>query len=166
MDGTGLAATDWVESSDNDLGLPAFWTAYERAVTAPTTVARETALTEALLALGGIRLVVAASDGDRAREVLGILGKGSSDEETEPEGMALLREGDAWMRRAAFSAGFGTIVPVVMTAYSIGILATQSRRPMTDRGRRLRAAAVVFNAAAVAVVACLLWIRTLPQAPL
>jgi hypothetical protein len=65
MDGTGLAATDWVESSDNDLGLPAFWTAYERAVTAPTTVARETALTEALLALGGL-LGVLSQTGDPA----------------------------------------------------------------------------------------------------
>ncbi len=65
MDGTGRPATDWIEASDNDLGLPAFWDAYERAVTAQTTVARETALTEALLSLGGL-LAVLGQAGDPA----------------------------------------------------------------------------------------------------
>lgn len=65
MDGTGRPATEWIAASDNDLGLPAFWDAYERAVTAQTTVARETALTEALLSLGGL-LAVLEQAGDPA----------------------------------------------------------------------------------------------------
>jgi len=65
MDGTGLSATDWIESTDNDLGLPAFVDAYERAVTAETAAARETALVEALLSAGAM-LAVLEQTGDPA----------------------------------------------------------------------------------------------------
>ena len=65
MDGTGLAAPDWIESTDNDLGLTAFGDAYERAVTAETVAARETALVEALLSAGAM-LAVLEQVGDPA----------------------------------------------------------------------------------------------------
>lgn len=104
------------------------------------------------LAIGGIRLVVAAADGDRAREVLGVMEKGAPDEETEPEGTLLLREGDAWMRRAAIAGGFGNFVPVIATAYSVGILIKYGGRAMTERGRRLRTLAIVFDVAAVLIM--------------
>lgn len=65
MDGTGLAAPDWIESPDNDLGLSTFVDAYERAVTAETATARETALVEVLLSAGAM-LAVLEQTGDPA----------------------------------------------------------------------------------------------------
>ncbi len=115
------------------------------------------------LAIGGVRLVVAAADGERAREVLGIMEKGSPDEETDPEGMTLLREGDAWMRRSAIAAGFGNVVPVIMTVYSVAILIRHGGRAMTERGRGLRRLAIFFNALAVVIVGGLVFAMTHAQ---
>ena len=54
----GLPALDWVWSSRNDLGLPAFFDNWERATSAPQATLRETALVRALLALGGTLAVL------------------------------------------------------------------------------------------------------------
>lgn len=54
VDGTGVAAPDWIESPANELNLTAFLGAYERAVLEKTPTARESALAEALLAAGAI----------------------------------------------------------------------------------------------------------------
>jgi len=54
----GLSALDWVWSPRNDLGLPAFFDNWERAVSAPQAAPRETALVRALLALGGTLAVL------------------------------------------------------------------------------------------------------------
>lgn len=58
VDGTGVAAPDWIESSDNELGLPAFLDAYEQAVVAETELVREGALARALLSVGAIAAVL------------------------------------------------------------------------------------------------------------
>src|SRR6185503_3417523 len=49
FDGTGLASTAWLVSPDNDLGLPRFLDARERAASAPTPAERESAIAESLL---------------------------------------------------------------------------------------------------------------------
>ncbi|HVU49122.1 MAG TPA: hypothetical protein VHL80_00450 [Polyangia bacterium] len=55
---TGLPATEWLASPDNDVGLPAFTSALDAAVSAPDPAARGTALARALLALGGTLAVL------------------------------------------------------------------------------------------------------------
>lgn len=65
VDGTGLPAPDWVESADNELGLPAFLAAYEQAVTAETELAREGALARALMSVGAMAAVL-GQQGDPA----------------------------------------------------------------------------------------------------
>lgn len=108
------------------------------------------------LALGGAKVMVATADGDRAREILGLLAEPSPSEDTEPEGTALLREGDAWMRRAAVAGGFGNFLPVIATLYSIALLIRHGGRPMTRRGRTLRTLALVFDGFAVVVLGLIL----------
>lgn len=54
VDGTGLAAPDWIDSPANELSVTAFLAAYERAVLEKTPAARESSLAEALLAAGAI----------------------------------------------------------------------------------------------------------------
>ena len=54
VDGTGIAAPDWVDAPGNDLGVAAFFNAYEHAVLEKSPAVRESALVEALLAAGGI----------------------------------------------------------------------------------------------------------------
>ncbi len=54
VDGTGVAAPDWIESPANELNVTAFFGAYERAVLEKTPAARESALAEALLTAGAI----------------------------------------------------------------------------------------------------------------
>lgn len=65
VDGTGLPAPDWVESADNELGLPVFLAAYEQAVTAETELGREGALARALLSVGAMAAVL-GQQGDPA----------------------------------------------------------------------------------------------------
>jgi hypothetical protein len=55
---TGLPATEWLVSPDNDVGLVAFSRELEAAVAAPEAAARGTALARALLALGGTLAVL------------------------------------------------------------------------------------------------------------
>ena len=55
---TGLPATEWLVSPDNDVGLVAFTRELEAAVSAPERAARNTALARALLALGGTLAVL------------------------------------------------------------------------------------------------------------
>lgn len=54
VDGTGIAAPDWISDPLNEFGVAAFFAAYERAVLEKTPTARESALAEALLAAGAI----------------------------------------------------------------------------------------------------------------
>jgi hypothetical protein len=54
----GMPALDWLWSPQNELGLPSFFDNWERAVSAPQAVERETALVRALLALGGTLAVL------------------------------------------------------------------------------------------------------------
>ena len=54
----GQPALDWVWSPKNELGLLAFFDNWERSVSAPQAVQRETALVRALLALGGTLAVL------------------------------------------------------------------------------------------------------------
>jgi hypothetical protein len=54
VDGTGLAAPDWIDAPTNDLGVTAFLNAYERAVLEKSPAVRESALAEALLAAGAV----------------------------------------------------------------------------------------------------------------
>ena len=49
----GMPALDWLRSPQNDLGLTVFFDSWVRAVSAPQAAQRETALAQALLALGG-----------------------------------------------------------------------------------------------------------------
>ena len=65
MDGTGQSGLAWLDSPDNSLGSASFAAAYERAVTAQTPQARETALVEMLLATGAM-LAVLEQTGDPA----------------------------------------------------------------------------------------------------
>jgi hypothetical protein len=55
---TGLPATEWLASADNDVGLAAFSRELEAAVSAPEPASRGTALARALLALGGTLAVL------------------------------------------------------------------------------------------------------------
>jgi hypothetical protein len=55
---TGLPATKWLESPDNDVGLTAFYAALETAGSAQAPGQRATALARALLALGGTLAVL------------------------------------------------------------------------------------------------------------
>ncbi len=54
VDGTGIAAPDWIEAPTNDLNVAAFFTAYEHAVLEKSPAVRESALAGALLAAGAI----------------------------------------------------------------------------------------------------------------
>ncbi len=61
--GTGFAmegepSLDWLQSPDNDLGLPVFHQQLERAMTDPAPAERSSALAQALLALGGVLAVL------------------------------------------------------------------------------------------------------------
>ncbi len=61
--GTGFAmegepSPDWLESPDNDLGLPAFYEHWEQAIAQPDPAQRSSALARALLALGGVLTVL------------------------------------------------------------------------------------------------------------
>ena len=58
FDGTGMASTAWLTAPDNELGVGCFLEARLRAVSAPTAVARQSALAEALLCAGAILHVV------------------------------------------------------------------------------------------------------------
>lgn len=110
-------------------------------------------------AIGGVRIAVATRDATRAREILGVMQDlvehDSPSEETEPGSALALREGDAWMRRAAVAGGLQFILPVVMTLYSIGLLLLHAGKPMSARGRRLRGLAVLFDAIGVALLVLL-----------
>jgi hypothetical protein len=55
---TGLPATEWLASEDNDVGLAELTRGLEAAVAAPEPAARNTALARALLALGGTLAVL------------------------------------------------------------------------------------------------------------
>jgi hypothetical protein len=55
---TGLPATEWLASADNDVGLAAFSRELDAAVSAAEPAARGTALARALLALGGTLAVL------------------------------------------------------------------------------------------------------------
>lgn len=59
VDGTGIAAPEWVLSSQNELGRSAFLRAYERAVLAKDAAERESALADALLDVGAMAAVLA-----------------------------------------------------------------------------------------------------------
>lgn len=65
IDGTGVAAPDWVSSPHNDLGVATFMAAYERAVVSESPLSRETALVETMLSAGAI-LAVLEQMGDPA----------------------------------------------------------------------------------------------------
>jgi hypothetical protein len=54
----GKSALDWISSPGNDLGVPVFFDNWERAVTLAEPRARESALVQALLALGGVMAVL------------------------------------------------------------------------------------------------------------
>lgn len=54
VDGTGIAAPDWIVAPQNELNVETFLSAYERSVLEKTPTARESALAEALLAAGAI----------------------------------------------------------------------------------------------------------------
>ena len=54
----GMPALDWLRSSQNDLGLTAFFENWTLAISAPQASQRETALVRSLLALGGILSVL------------------------------------------------------------------------------------------------------------
>jgi hypothetical protein len=111
------------------------------------------------LALGGVGVVVPSQDAARAREIVGMAesDEGTQDEQTEPGSAIALQGPDAWMRRAAVAAGFGSLlVPVVPTLYSLYLLARHGRGLMSARGRRHRAIAGVFNAIAVVIAALFL----------
>ena len=58
FDGTGMASTEWLVSAHNDLSLPRFLDARERAVSAASAAERESALAEALLVAGALLHVV------------------------------------------------------------------------------------------------------------
>ncbi len=111
------------------------------------------------LALGGVGVVVPSQDAARARESVGLAESDecTQDEETEPGSAIALQGPDAWMRRAAVSAGFGSLlVPVVPTLYSLYLLVRHGRGLMSRRGRRHRTIAGVFNAIAVAIAVAFL----------
>ncbi|MGC9982181.1 MAG: hypothetical protein ABSF35_01005 [Polyangia bacterium] len=55
---SGKSALDWIESPDNDLGLPVFFDNWERAVSLAEPRERESALVRALLAMGGVMAVL------------------------------------------------------------------------------------------------------------
>jgi hypothetical protein len=59
FDGTGWAAPDWLASEENELSLPAFLRAYERAVSSAAPSERDSALAEALLCAGSMMGVLA-----------------------------------------------------------------------------------------------------------
>ena len=104
------------------------------------------------LALGGVGVVVATSDAGQAREILGFESEARPDEETEPGSAIALQAPDAWMRRAAVAAGFGSLLmPVVPTLYSVYLLGRHGRATLSRRGKRDRAIAVVFNGLALAI---------------
>jgi hypothetical protein len=54
----GMAATAWLASAHNDLGVQAFFDHWQRAVSAKDVGQRETALVRALLAMGGVLSVL------------------------------------------------------------------------------------------------------------
>jgi hypothetical protein len=54
VDGSGIAAPEWIESPENELNVAVFLNAYEHAVVKKTPAERESALAEALLAAGAI----------------------------------------------------------------------------------------------------------------
>ncbi|HVZ75099.1 MAG TPA: hypothetical protein VHJ20_22105 [Polyangia bacterium] len=58
FNGSGLPATEWLLSPDNDVGLVAFQRELENSVAAPEPAARGTALARSLLALGGTLAVL------------------------------------------------------------------------------------------------------------
>lgn len=107
------------------------------------------------LALGGVGVVVAAQDAAQAREILGFEDEEARpDEQTEPGSAIALQAPDAWMRRAAVAAGFGSLlVPVVPTLYSLYLLVRHGRAALSRRGKRDRAIAIVFNAVALVIAA-------------
>jgi hypothetical protein len=54
----GMPAIEWIASAQNDLGLQAFFDNWERSVSATEPTQRETALVQALLAMGGLLSVL------------------------------------------------------------------------------------------------------------
>lgn len=105
------------------------------------------------LALGGVGVVVAAQDAAQAREILGFESEEARpDEQTEPGSAIALQEPDAWMRRAAVAAGFGSLlIPILPTLYSLYLLGRHGGATLSGRGKRNRAIAIVFNTLALAI---------------
>jgi hypothetical protein len=54
----GKPSVKWIWAPENEFGVPAFLDAWERAVALPQAAARETALVQGLLALGGLAAVL------------------------------------------------------------------------------------------------------------
>ena len=105
------------------------------------------------LAIGGVGVAVATRFAAQARAILGFEEDGRPEEETQPDSAIALQEPDAWMRRAAVAAGFGSLlIPVLPTLYSVYVLGKYGRGVMSPLGKRNRAIAIVFNGFAFVIV--------------
>lgn len=106
-------------------------------------------------ALGGVRLVVDATDGTRASEVLAAL---DALEQHAPESSVerASRLADGSARRAMTAALLGgAFLPVAMHFYSLLILSKIDRASLTEKGRRHAKIALGVDGVVIAVVAWL-----------
>jgi hypothetical protein len=110
------------------------------------------------IALGGVRVVVDASELERAQELLDAMAQGETGAEEVPGSSEAERvsedAGDSWMRKAAFAGFLGLcLCPLVGTLYSLILLARYSSLPRSHRGTVHRRLAIAFDLAAVALFA-------------
>jgi hypothetical protein len=107
------------------------------------------------IALGGVRVLVRADDLERAQELLATTSAGNPTNGKAAEPIAV-DEGDAWMKRASFSAFLGvSACPLVGTVYASYLIARYGSLPRGPSGRLHYRLAVVFIFIALGVM--LLW---------
>jgi hypothetical protein len=133
---TGAPSTEWVQSGENDLGLPAFHDQLELAVTGADRNARSTALARALLALGGV-LAVLEDAGEPAHvrndyrgAFLGTGGSGSG---------GPFNRGSAFERYVADGYGIGGVPAPgkpVSRANAISFVTASDGQGLADRTQR------------------------------
>lgn len=115
------------------------------------------------LALGGVRVVVPASQLAEAQELLADLASAvDTNGEVESDAEPATDAGDAQMKQAAFTAFLGLcLCPVVGTLYSLILLARHRGLPLSSRGTTHRRLAVAFDVIAVgALIAWRVALRT------
>jgi hypothetical protein len=138
FDLTGLPATKWLASPQNDVGLPVFYTALEASGAGETPTARGTALARALLALGGTLSVLqdagepAHVRNDFRRAYLGAGGESPFDRGSAFERFVADRFGRAGVPEALAAVNRPTVMAYITAADRQGLADRTQRHFFSD----------------------------------